>query len=299
MIDRSDRRDARLTALRAVSHALARPLGAPDIMRALYVELEHVLDVTMCFFGLHDAPGQSVDVIWQVHDGVELEGGHFPLGTGPTSQAIRHCQPQLIRHWSRDLPPVQVQYATARPGLPESAITVPVVFGEQVIGVLSIQSYRVEAYDEEDLALVQAIADQASVAISRANRDADRIRESADLEAILASMPDGLLVLDDQARLVRLNQAARRLLCLADTTLILGHPVDRPQEGRWPLGTQAVTQQLLPIIDGLKQGEVPSEEVYVALDGATARPLACRASVLIKAGAPAGALMVLREVVVG
>src|SRR6266436_3740805 len=73
---------------------------------------------------------------------------------------IRSRQPQLLRHWSTDGPRVQVQYATDRPGLPESGITVPVVFGEQVVGVLAIQSYEPEAYDEDDLALVQSIADQ-------------------------------------------------------------------------------------------------------------------------------------------
>src|SRR6266851_2387317 len=178
MIDGSDRHSARLTMARSVSRALARPLGTVDILRAVYAEMARVLDVTICFFGLYDAPSQSVDVIWQVHDGIELEGGYFPLGTGPTSQAIRLAQPQLIRHWSRDLPPAQVQYATARPGLPESAITLPLVFDDQVVGVLSIQSYRPEAYDDEDVALVQGIANQTAVAISSASRSADGVHDS-------------------------------------------------------------------------------------------------------------------------
>jgi PAS domain-containing protein len=299
MIDRSDRQSAGLSMLRSVSRALARPLGPVDILRSIHTEMAQVLDVTICFFGLHDAPSQSVEVIWQIHDGVELEGGYFPLGSGPTSQAIRQSQPQLIRHWSRDLPPVQVQYATVRPGLPESAVTVPVIFDEQVVGVLSIQSYRAEAYDDEDVALVQGVADQAGAAIFAARRGTDSGRDSlppaSDLEAILASMVDALLVLDDQGRLVRLNQAARRLLCPADASLILGYPVDRPQEGRWPLGTPGVTQQLLPIIDRLKHGDAPSEEVQVTLEGAATRPLSCRASVLLKDGSPAGGLIVLRE----
>jgi hypothetical protein len=109
-------------------------------------------------------------------------------------------------------------------------------------------------------------------------------------------MADAVLVLDDQGRLIRLNQAARMLLCPADGTVILGHPVDRPQEGRWPLGTQALTEQLLPIIDRLKQGDAPEEEVELAIEGSASRPVGCKASVLLKGGAPAGGLMVLREI---
>ena len=81
---RSDRLMARLATLRAVSRALARPLDVPDVLRAVYAELSPALDVTICFFGRYDAPGQVVEVIWQVHNGDELPGGHFPLGDGPT-----------------------------------------------------------------------------------------------------------------------------------------------------------------------------------------------------------------------
>src|SRR5712692_6565676 len=237
MMDSSERIGARMATLRSVSRALARPLDVVGVLRAVYSDTARVLDVPIFFFGLYDEPGQSVEVIWQVHDGVELPGGHFPLGSGPTSLAISSRQPQLLRRWSTQGPHVQVQYATDRPGLPESGITVPVVFDERVVGVLAIQSYAPEAYDEDDLAFVQSIADQVAVAISAAYRatpgPGDAPWRVSELEASLASMSDALLVLDGQARLVRLNQAARRMLCLADATLILGHRVDQPQEGQW------------------------------------------------------------------
>src|SRR5258708_5766433 len=214
-----------MVTLRSVSRALARPLDVVDVLRCVYSEMARVLDVPIFFFGLYDAPGQSVDIIWQIHDGVELPGGHFPLGGGPTSQAIRSRQPQLLRHWSTQGPHVQVQYATDRPGLPESGITVPVVFDEQVVGVLAIQSYEPEAYDEDDLALVQSIADQAAVAISAPHRatppPGDAPRRVSELEAILASMSDALLVLDGHGRPVRLNPAAPRSLCPAGPTVML------------------------------------------------------------------------------
>jgi len=73
--DGADRLSARLAALRSVSRALARPLDIVDVLRAVHAELARVLDVTICFFGLYDPPGQTVKVIWQVHDGVELPGG--------------------------------------------------------------------------------------------------------------------------------------------------------------------------------------------------------------------------------
>jgi PAS domain-containing protein len=227
--------------------------------------------------------------MWQAHDGVELPGGHFPLCTGATSQAIRQCTPQLIRWWSKEGPPVKVQYATDRPALPESSITVPVVFDGEVMGVLSIQAYEPEAYDQQDVVLVQGVADMVATAIA-AQRP-----QHGDEGEILASMADALLVLDEQARLVRINQAARRMLSLEDSSLILGQPVDRPQADRWPLGTRGLTEQLLPIVEQLKRGAAPRHEVHLALDGMPDHKVSCRASVLMREGSPAGGVVVLRE----
>ncbi len=286
--------------LRSVSRALARPLDVAGAVRAAHAEMARVLDVTICFFGLYDAPGQIVEVVWQVHDGTELPGGHFPLGSGLTSQAIREGQPKLIRQWSKEGPSVQVQYATDRPGLPESSIAVPVVFDAEIIGVLVVQSYQAEAYDEDDVALVQGVADQLALAVAADRHgpegSSDAPARGSDLEAVLASMPDALLVLDDKGRLVRLNQAARRLLCLPDKTLILGHPVDLPQADHWPLGTRQLTDQLRPVFDQLRRGDEPRGEVQVSLNDPMDHLLSCRASVLLKDGAPVGGLMVLREV---
>src|SRR5205814_4357223 len=165
MLETSDRLRARLTTSCAVSRPLARPLDELGVVPAVHAQLARVMEVTICFFGRYDAAGQSVEVVWQFHDGEELPGGHFPLGDGPTSQAIRRAQPQLIRELSRERRPVQVQYATQRPSLPESMMVVPIVFDSTVIGVLSMQSYRPGAYDDEDVARLQGVADQMAVAL--------------------------------------------------------------------------------------------------------------------------------------
>jgi putative methionine-R-sulfoxide reductase with GAF domain len=299
VVDTADRLRERLATLRAVGHALARPLDVVDVLRATHTEMASVLDATICFFGVFDHAGQSVDVIWQMHEGTELPGGSFPLGRGPTSEAIRQRQPQLIRRWSAHGPRVQLQYATDRPGLPESSIVAPVMFADDVIGVLVVQSYRPDAYDEDDLALLQDIADRVAVAVAGALSAKYRTNGSVhgtDVEPVLASMPDALLVLDENGCVVRLNPAARRLLTRIDASLIMGHPVDRPQADQWPLGSRALTEQLGPIVDQLKRGKAPKREIEVALDHGRAHRLSCRASVLRNHGAPAGGVLILRDV---
>jgi PAS domain-containing protein len=285
----------RWAALRALSRSLARPLAMPDVLRAMHRELTPLFDTTMCLFGIFDAEAQRVEVVWQIHAGQELPGGSFPLGNGFTSQVIRTGQPRLIRDWSSNGPPVQVQYATDRPGLPQSSITVPVLFDDRVRGVLSVQSYRPDAFDEDDLALLGMVADQVAVAIFGPLRETAGLAEAAaEAEAVLDSMAVGVLVLDGDRRLMRLNQAARQLLCMDEAHVIFGHPVDQPQAGQWPLGTRQLTDHLRPLLERLGHGHSPTYEVDI--ETAAGQHLACSASILRTQSSAPGGLLLLRPV---
>lgn len=290
----------RLAALSAISQTASRALDLEDLFRALYEGTSQALDVTGFILGLYDEGSQTVEVVRQMDSGVELSGGSFPLGTGFTSEVIRTRRPRLIRRWSRDEPRVQVQYATDRRGLPESGITVPLLAGEKVVGVLSLQSYQPEAYDEDDLLMLQAIAGQAAAAIENlrhsARLDVQLRRRVSELEIILASMADALVITDAAGAIVRLNEAARTLLGLGSDGIILGQPLDRERWGQWPLGGQAVAEALRPIIEALRRGEV-LRDVEVELQGKGQRVLCFSGAPLHEtAEALAGGVIVFRDV---
>jgi transcriptional regulator with GAF, ATPase, and Fis domain len=140
----ADRSDDRLATLARISHALVQPLDIEAAFRTVYAELAGVIDASIFILGIHDEPTQMVHVVSQVYDGVETPGVSFPLGSGFTSQAIRTRQARLIRHWSAEGPPIRVRYASAEGKTPESGLTVPLVAGDQVLGVLLVQSYQPE-----------------------------------------------------------------------------------------------------------------------------------------------------------
>jgi putative methionine-R-sulfoxide reductase with GAF domain len=295
-LNTTDRLRARTATLRAVSRALERPADLIGLARNVYGEIARTLDATICFLGLYDAADQTVEVVWQVHQGTELQGGDFPLGDGPTSQAIREGKPRLIRRWSEQGPAVQVQYATDRPGLPESAIVAPVMHAGQPTAVLAVQSYSADAYDADDMALVQSIADQIAPRIAAARHGYALKDGHVQSLPLLADDPaDALLVLDKRGQLVALNAAARRLLSNRDGTVVFGYPIDEPQANQWPLGTRELSRQLLPLVSELRQGKAPRHEMTLWIDGDCHRTLGCRASVLMKDGAPAGGVILLRE----
>ncbi len=256
------------------------------------------MDATIFFLGLYDPASETVEVVWQIENGEELPGGSFPLGKGFTSDVLRSGQARLIKQWSREGPRVQVQYATGTPGLPESAVAAPLRLGEHVIGVLSVESYRRAAYGQREMELLQSIADEAAVVIAGlhfSERLGLQVRERvSELEAILANMADALLIVDGRGRLVRLNRAARDLLSLGDSSIVLGQPMDKQQLDQWPAEGRAVAEALVPIVQALKATEEPQE---VEVEISPRRSLSFRATPLHdNLGEFNGGVIVFRDV---
>jgi signal transduction histidine kinase len=271
-----------------------------ELCRLLYETVARQMDATIFFLGLYDAASQTVEVVWQVENGEELSGGSFPLGKGLTSQVVATGEPRLIRNWTAEGPRVQVQYATGTPGLPESAIAVPLKVSGHVIGLMCAQAYAPNAYTERHLKGLQKLADEAAIVVAGLHYS-ERIgaqvrRRVSELEAILASMADALMIIDAKGRLVRLNKVARELLSLDDASIVLGQPLDESQWDQWPIGGRAAAEALRPVVERLQATE-EAQEVEVELPGAAHRILSFRASPLHDAdGRFSGGVIVFRDV---
>jgi PAS domain S-box-containing protein len=286
----------RLGALAAGARDLA------ELFRALYDETARAMDATVFLFALYDEASATVQVVHQMDRGVEYPGGTFPLGKGFTSEVIRTGAPRLVRRWAAEGPPVQLLYGTEAGELvtPQSGVVVPILVGDRVLGVLSAQSYRPDAYEDADLLSLGAIAVQAGSVIERVRATEqmalEHERHALQLEAVLATMNDALLIVDARGAIVRLNRAARELLCLDSTSLVVGQPLERQRLEQWPPTAREVAAALVPVIDALRSGTSVAEE-EVELRSAQRRVLSLAASVLRSPrGTPQGGVIVLRDI---
>jgi len=289
---------------------LANRLGAlaagardlSELFRALYDETARVMDATVFLFALYDEASATVQVVRQMDRGVEYPGGTFPLGKGFTSEVIRTGAPKLVRRWSAEGPAVHLLYGTEAGELvtPQSGVVVPILSGDRVLGVLSAQSYRPEAYEDADLLSLGAIAVQAGSVIERVRATEqmalEHERHALQLEAVLATMNDALLIVDARGAIVRLNRAARELLCLDNASLVVGQPLEQQRLEQWPATAREIAAALLPLIAALRSGTSIAEE-EVELRSGQRRVLSLAASVLRSArGTPQGGVVVLRDI---
>jgi signal transduction histidine kinase len=120
-----------------------------------------------------------------------------------------------------------------------SSIVVPMVVGEDVIGVLMVFQRTEDFFSAEMLNLVKAIAGQVAVAINNAHlyeliRDqAERLgvmlrKEQEDAsrsQAILEAVADGVLVTGSDNRITFVNSSTERIIAVNEARL-LGNPLD-------------------------------------------------------------------------
>lgn len=92
-----------------------------------------------------------------------------------------------------------------------SAIMVPLIVKQEVIGTLNLGSRGFRAYTDEDASFLQQVADHFALFIENARLYAEETRSKRAWEDTFQAVADMLLVVDKEYRLVRFNKAVERL----------------------------------------------------------------------------------------
>src|SRR4029079_13298137 len=126
---------------------------------------------------------------------IEVDGGHvregeffLPLGAGPTSQVVLSGEPYVTT--SRD-DAVQKRGKTYGDESRRcaSAVHMPLKIRGEIIGVVSVQSYRPAAYDAEDVAILQSFSTLVASSFENAEHHAGlRELDLASVKALAAAV---------------------------------------------------------------------------------------------------------------
>ncbi|MBI3920450.1 MAG: GAF domain-containing protein [Armatimonadetes bacterium] len=90
--------------------------------------------------------------------------------------------------------------------LTRSEIAVPIKVGNVVRGVIDVQSQSLDAFDYRDVVILQTVADQMATAIENVRLYHQTLLLKELNEAVIASFPSAVIVIDGQRRVVLVNR---------------------------------------------------------------------------------------------
>jgi PAS domain S-box-containing protein len=103
------------------------------------------------------------------------------------------------------------------PGAALSELAVPMRRGTRVLGVLNLESTRLEAFDADDAQLAESLADAVALVLDNVLLYQEIAGESSRLQALIGASRDGILLLSRDLRLLVVNARVLALLGLPGT----------------------------------------------------------------------------------
>ncbi len=175
----------RTTVFAALALQLSGANDAIDAARVIVGVARELCGWESCSVDLYSADADRIDAVLTIDvvDGASRDNPPAYTGRAPSAIARKVIDegPQLIlRSPTEPGPSGLVPFGNvSRPSA--SLMFVPIRNKSTVIGILSIQSYTANAYDAQDLALLQSLADQCGAALERIRAEQDLRRAEAQL----------------------------------------------------------------------------------------------------------------------
>lgn len=174
-----------LSTIEQIGRTIAEAqLDVDEICSFMYEWAAQIADATVFQLGLFDGDAYSLK-LW-VRDGQPLPLHTFRLapGVGLVNWLRESKKPLLVRDFPKEIDSLPARPAYVSDDPSRSALYVPLMAGELVIGTMSVQSLRPNAYGDSDLRVLSAMANQAAVAIQKAQLYAQEHKRVLQLETI-------------------------------------------------------------------------------------------------------------------
>jgi GAF domain-containing protein/HAMP domain-containing protein len=186
------RRIRQLSSLGEIGRSISAALDEEEVLDALYEQANRVIDARSMHVAAYDAERDAVTFLRVYEAGRKVDLSQTAArrqqgGNTLTFHVCRQHQPLLLRG--------DVVEEAARLGLearvtPDTPVSktwmgVPMISGDDVLGMISIQHYdEAFAYDQNDLNLLQSIANQVGIALVNARLYAETQRRLTQLSRL-------------------------------------------------------------------------------------------------------------------
>ncbi|TIP38557.1 MAG: GAF domain-containing protein, partial [Mesorhizobium sp.] len=165
LIQLAEERAKELAILNSVGEAMAKTLNVKTVTRIVGDQVREIFGADITEILLHDEASDLITVpysFYREYQDVEP----FTLGAGLTSKVILSGKPLVLGTFQQSLEFDVIALTEAERA--ESYIGVPIIAGGRTLGVVSVQSYEKNAFNEDHMRLLQGLSSSMGVAIANA-----------------------------------------------------------------------------------------------------------------------------------
>lgn len=266
---RLQRRLQELSSLQAVGEVLSRSLDLDVVVNAVYEQVARLVPANSFYIALYDSEYDEVSFPIVVNAGERKSPVARRARRGLTEYVLETAQPLLLQG---EVGAKAAALGLEQIGKPAACwLGIPIVAGDKPLGMFTVQSYDdPSAYDESHLAVLQAIAAQAAIAIQNAHlyerTDEALTRRVQELDSVLRTTQDGILLLDTEFYVLAGNRAFADFLRVAQLDLSR-HRIDAPRDDAESLidliGT--TLDRLRADTDRLRAGDIEQISEHITL----------------------------------
>jgi PAS domain S-box-containing protein len=321
---RLERRIKELDSLQAVGQALTASLDLGTILPAIHAQVATLMPADNFYIALLDPQSNEIAFPLEIEEGKRVQLRSHQKGSELAEYILRTQRPLLIRRGrpfdGRMLKVESLDPSTSlRAGVeglkressgldpverpPASFLGVPMVAGQESLGVIVVQSYTTPGlYDESHREVLITLAAQAAVAIQNARLYsltdkalANRVQE---LDSILRTTKEGILLLDVHWKVLAANRTLAELLGISQAVITGSRLGSRREDnGSGLMNTLGYTaEELRADFQDLSQGTHESKKQTIIIPGYKERHLERTLTpVRDRSGEVSGYLFVIRD----
>lgn len=159
-----DRANQTLERLGAIGQEITARLDGEAVFTTLSRHLHDLMHASTLFVGLKDEAGQIIDIRYRTEDGKRLPPRQVPLASDNLSARCVRDNEEILVAWGERVNPNSV------PGTRHMRTVLfrPLALGNRVLGVVSVQSDRPDAYGPRELLIFRTICAYGAIAMANA-----------------------------------------------------------------------------------------------------------------------------------
>jgi diguanylate cyclase (GGDEF)-like protein len=162
LFQKERRRSSHLALLNELAQKAASVLNPNELLDSICGEVRSAFERDLARIEVVDVQNSELVVEAQAGYGVELLGRRARYGEGVSGTAALSREPVLANSVLRDL-----RYVALHPSV-RSSLSLPLRYRDDLLGVLSMESFREHSFSQQDVLTLQSLADQLAIALHNA-----------------------------------------------------------------------------------------------------------------------------------